>query len=81
MAKCIIVKGVTTEDLAAMQTAVTNAGGTFIKHSADNLNFEAAFTTDAACATFHAAAIVIDPLYADADEDPLQALNVNQGKT
>jgi len=81
MAKCIIVKGVCIGDLVAMQAAVTNAGGTFVKHSTVNLNFEAVFTTDVACATFHAAAIVIDPLYADADEDPLQALNVLKGKT
>jgi len=81
MAKCIIVKGVCVGDLAAMQTAVTNAGGTFIKHSLTNLNFEAEFATDAACAVFHAAAIVIDPSYTDADEDPLQALNVNAGRS
>ena len=81
MAKCIIVKGVCIGDLAAVTAAVVVAGGTFIKHSLTNLNFEAEFATDAACAVFHAAAIVINPLYADADEDPLQALNLNAGRS
>lgn len=80
MAKCIIVKGVCIGDLVAMEAAVGVAGGTFIKHSTDNLNFEAVFTTDAACAAFYTAAKAIDPLYIDADFDPLQALNVLEGK-
>ena len=74
-----VVKGVTSGHSAAMQTAVTNAGGTFIRHDLTTLNFDASFPTDAAGATFLAAAIVIDSAYADVDWDVLQALRVNQG--
>lgn len=81
MAKCFIIKGVCIGDLAALLVAVNNVNGTFIKHSTTNLNYECSFPTDAAAATFIAAAIVIDPLYADYDADPLHALNINAGRT
>lgn len=81
MAKVFVIKGVDTTDLAALLVAINNVSGTFIKHSTVNLNYECSFPTDAAAATFIAAAIVIDPAYADYDADPLQALNIGSGKT
>jgi len=75
-----VVKGVSSAHSASMQTAVTNASGTFIKHNLTSLQFEASFLTDANGATFLAAAIVIDSAYVDVDWDPLQALNVLDGK-
>jgi len=75
-----VVKNVTSAHSSAMQTAVTNASGTFIKHDLVTGNFDASFLTDANGATFLAAAIIISSAYADVDWDPLQALNVNQGK-
>jgi len=74
-----VVKGVTSAHSAAMQTAVTDAGGTFIRHDLVTLNFDASFLTDAAGAAFLVAAKVIDPAYADVDWDPLQALRISQG--
>jgi len=79
MAKCFVIKGVDTADLAALLVAVNAENGTFIKHDTTNLNYECSFPTDAEAATFIAAAIAIDPLYADYDADPLQALNINAG--
>ena len=81
MAKVFVIKGVCIGDLAALLVQVNAVGGTFIKHSTTNLNYECSFPTDAAGATFIAAAQVIDPLYADYDADPLQALNLNAGRS
>ena len=75
-----VVKGVTSAHSTLMQTAVTNAGGTFIRHNLTTLNFDAVFDTDAEGAAFLALAIAIDSAYADIDWDPLQALRVNQGQ-
>lgn len=74
-----VVKGVTSGHSAAMQTAVSDAGGTFIRHDLVTLNFDASFDTDAEGEAFLAAAINIDAAYADIDWDVLQALRVNQG--
>ncbi len=71
-----VVKGVSSAHSAAMQTAVTNAGGTFIRHDLVSGNFDASFLTDANGATFAAAAIVIAAAYADVDWDVLQALRI-----
>lgn len=72
-----VVKGVTSGDSAAIQAHVTTAGGTFIKHDLTTLNFDASFLTDAAGAAF---ATLIVGSYTDIDWDPLQALNVLDGK-
>lgn len=80
MAKCFVIRGVCIGDLAALLVQVNAVGGTFVKHNTTNLNYECSFPTDAAAATFIAAAIAIDPLYADYDADPLQVLNINAGR-
>ena len=79
MAKCIVIRGVTELQLGGIMEAIVDNGGTFIKHDTNNLNLEASFPTDAQCAAFHVSAIIINPAYADADGDPLQALNINAG--
>jgi len=72
-----VVKGVTEADSAAIQAHVTTAGGTFIRHDLTTLNFDASFDTDAQGAAF---ATLIVGSYTDIDWDPLQALNVGEGK-
>lgn len=75
-----VVKGVTSGHSVAMQTAVGNNSGTFIKHDLTTLNFDAEFPTDADGAQFETDAIAISAVYADIDWDPFQALRVQQGK-